>query len=137
MKKEYSYGAVVFSREGLALIEHMALGHYALPKGHIEKGESEEACALREIKEETGLEVDLDTSFREEETYTPYPGISKTVTYFLGFLKGGVKKPQESEVKEILFLNEEDGKKILTFPSDQAILVKAFKAYQQKKESGR
>ncbi|MCI2068911.1 MAG: NUDIX domain-containing protein [Bacilli bacterium] len=133
MKKESSYGAVVFSKDGLVLIEHMALGHYSLPKGHIEKGESEEECALREIKEETGLDVKLDMSFREEETYSPYPGIIKTVTYFLAFIKGGKICPQESEVQEILFLNEEEGKKILTFPSDQEILVKAFKAYQEKR----
>ena len=43
MKKEYSYGAVVYQfKDGipLYLIEHMAMGHTSLPKGHIEEGET-------------------------------------------------------------------------------------------------
>lgn len=35
-------------------------GHWALPGGHVEYDESVEACAVRETKEETGLDVTLD-----------------------------------------------------------------------------
>ena len=43
------------------------------PKGHVEKKETEEETALREIKEETGLKVALDTAFRKMVTYLPSP----------------------------------------------------------------
>ena len=45
MKYEKSCGAVVYKEDQgrrLYLIEHMALGHIPLPKGHVEEGETEE-----------------------------------------------------------------------------------------------
>lgn len=81
MKKEKSCGAVVFRREGervLFLLEHMVQGHISLPKGHVESGETEAETALREIREETGLEAVLDTSFRHVITYSPAPGKART-----------------------------------------------------------
>ena len=74
MKFEKSCGAVVYkavSDVTLFLIEHMALGHTSLPKGHMEEGETEEETAVREIKEETNLDVVLDTRFRHTISYSP------------------------------------------------------------------
>ena len=73
MKKEKSCGAVVY-RQGetgveVLMIKHKNGGHWAFPKGHVEKKETEPETALREIKEETGLKVELDTGFREMVTY--------------------------------------------------------------------
>ena len=65
MKTEKSCGAVVLrknqGRLQVLLIKHINGGHWAFPKGHVEPGETEEQTALREIKEETGLSVTLDT----------------------------------------------------------------------------
>ena len=72
MKKEKSCGAVVYRMEDgspeILLIKHRNGGHWAFPKGHVEKNETESETALREIQEETGLAVDLDTGFRETVT---------------------------------------------------------------------
>ena len=37
-------------------------GNYGFAKGHLEKGESETQAAIREIKEEVGIDIRLDTS---------------------------------------------------------------------------
>ena len=90
MKQEYSYGAVVYQiKDGqiLYLIEFRKLGHVSLPKGHIEKGETPFQCALREIKEETNLEVDLETSFHHTISYSPFPNVWKEVTFYLAKAK--------------------------------------------------
>lgn len=55
---EKSAGAVVFRKEGNK-IKYLLLqyrnGHWDLPRGHIEQGETAEKTAQREIKEETGI----------------------------------------------------------------------------------
>lgn len=71
-----------------------------LPKGHVDAGESEMQCALRELEEETGIqanEISVDPHFRYEIQYVVnynnrFGGQEclKTVVYFLGRLNGDV-----------------------------------------------
>lgn len=72
MSIETSAGAVVFHRG--ERIEYLLLfsTFWGFPKGHIESGEDERTAALREIREEAGLEVVLLDGFRYVEKYT-YP----------------------------------------------------------------
>ena len=69
---------------------------YDLPKGHIEAGEDEWSCAIRELYEETGIEasaLELDPQFRFTVSYESssprYGGktMNKTVVIFLAWLK--------------------------------------------------
>ena len=75
MKKETSCGAVIARQTDtgceILLIRHENGGHWAFPKGHVEENETETETALREIREETGLAVTLDTGFRAVVTYSP------------------------------------------------------------------
>ena len=55
---ETSAGGVVYRWRGdvaYVLLIRDAYGHWGLPKGHLEAGESPEAAAVREVEEETGL----------------------------------------------------------------------------------
>ena len=70
-----------------------------LPKGHVEPGESEMACALRELQEETGIapnQIEVDPSFRFETEYEVRPErfrgerCHKTTVIFWGRLVGDV-----------------------------------------------
>lgn len=135
MKTERSYGAVVYKladNKILYLIEHMVLGHISLPKGHIEKGETEEECAIREIKEETGLDVILDTSFRETISYSPAKDVMKDVTFFTALINSDKIFPQKEEVNHIEFLPYEEADKILTYQTDRDVLYKADKYLERK-----
>lgn len=128
MKKEKSCGAVVYKIENgekMFLIEHMKMGHYSLPKGHVEEDETEIETAKREILEETSLEVLIDSSFREVITYSPREDSIKDVVYFIGKIIGGTMKNQESEVSEIYFLKFNKALDLLTYENDKNVLKKA------------
>ena len=131
MKKEKSCGAVVFRREkdGLVfLVETMQLGHISLPKGHVEAGETEEETARREIWEETGLRVRVDTRFRRTIRYSPRPGAQKDVVFFTAEAEEGNITPQPEEVRRAEFLPMEEALGILTYDSDREVL-RAAAAY--------
>lgn len=96
LRKVKSCGVLVFRRE--PVLEFLVMKHphrFDLPKGHVEEGETEIQCALREMWEETGIPMDaieLDPQFRFQEVYYPrearYPTerVEKTLVIFLGML---------------------------------------------------
>ncbi len=137
MKQEYSYGAVVYKEEKgkiLFLIEYRQLGHISLPKGHIEKGETPYQCALREIMEETNLDVSLYPSFQHKISYSPKPGVWKDVTFFLAKAKTFDLIPQKEEVSEAKWRTLEDALSVLTFDSDKETLKDAANFLEQHEE---
>ena len=125
---EKSCGAVVYTLDQgirLYLIEHMVGGHYAMCKGHVEPGETEAETAAREIREETGLRVRLDTSFRETVSYSPADGHMKEVIYFIGTCDTRETVNQIEEVRDICWLPFEAALRRLTFDNDREVLKKA------------
>lgn len=135
MKKEKSCGAVVY-RKGengleILLIKHKNGGHWAFPKGHVEKKETESETALREIWEETGLKVKLDTAFREMVTYSPKPNVMKDVVYFAAKAKKEDVRPQPEEVLEICWKAPAEALELVTYATDREIL-QSFLAYRER-----
>lgn len=83
---EKSAGAVVFHRG--EQIEYLLLhsNYWGFPKGRMESGENERQTALREVREEAGLEVMLLDGFRSVDEYTfqrKGQPVSKQSAYFL------------------------------------------------------
>ncbi|MFT5036518.1 MAG: N utilization substance protein B [Candidatus Azotimanducaceae bacterium] len=113
-------GAVVYAESDgdiyLALV-HDIFGHWTLSKGKIEEGEEVKDGALREIKEEMGLDMVIEAELGKNEYVASKPEIGKhrkQVTYFLGKAeykdltlekKGGLDDAQWFKVAEILELN--------------------------------
>ncbi len=130
MIKEKSCGAVVYkctNNKYLFLLENMTHGHISMPKGHMQTGESEADTALREIKEETNLDVNLDTGFRHMISYSPCDGHIKDVVYFVAKAKNNTAMmPQECEVSELLWKSFQDAKAMLTYDLEKQTLEAAY-----------
>ncbi len=132
---EKSCGAVILNvadKKGKFLIEKMKKGHISMCKGHVEKGENEHMTAVREIKEETGIEVEFIDGFRETIEYMPYSGCTKQVVFFAATAKDSKTIPQEIEVSEIYWLDEKEALEKLTHKSDREILNKAVSFFKEK-----
>lgn len=137
MKKEKSCGAVVYKKENketfILLLKHNA-GHWSFPKGHVEEDETEEQTALREIKEETNLDVTIDKGFRRVSTYSPKEGVMKDVIFFIAKLKEDAadEKAQECEIQELDWFSYEDAINTITYDNDKNILKQAIKYIRSK-----
>ena len=107
-------------------------GNYGFPKGHTEKGETLEETALREIREEVGLKVCLDTSFEEELNYIMPNGIAKKSIYYLASYQDQEPVRQEEEVEEIRLVEYEEALELLTFANMKEVLIKAKRYIDEK-----
>lgn len=131
MTKEKSCGAVIFrkhqDRYQFVLIQQRHGLHFGFPKGHVEKNESEQMTALREVKEETGLDVKLFDHIKEKTTYTPKKGVIKDVIYFFAKAVNDEFKPQEEEVAAIHWIDASKVMDYLTYQTDRDMFLSLSK----------
>jgi 8-oxo-dGTP pyrophosphatase MutT (NUDIX family) len=84
MEKETSCGGLVVYNKKLLFVFSKRFGGYSVPKGHVDPGETHMECAIREIKEETGLSVRRIGEFEKSITYKhDIFNTLKTVVLFL------------------------------------------------------
>lgn len=129
MNMEKSCGAVIYRRingglEFLA-VESKVNGHWGFPKGHVEDGESEKETAIREVLEETGLNITLVEGFRTKIEYSLSEDIRKEVIFFIGQTSEEDIIIQEEEIGEYRWLNYNEMVELLTFDSNRNVLKEA------------
>jgi 8-oxo-dGTP pyrophosphatase MutT (NUDIX family) len=125
MTREFSCGAILYQQEAGVrrfLLVQMNQGHWSFPKGHMEKGETEAITAIREIREETNLQVRLIPGFREVTRYHPAPQVEKEVVYFLAIPTSADIKTQAAEIRAAEWFDFLGAARRLTFQNDVNIL---------------
>lgn len=129
MKREFSAGGIVFNNEGKVLItKHSQNHHWGFPKGWIDEGESLEETAIREVREEGGVEAEII----DKAGYTKYmhtfngEKIFKVVTYFLMKYISGDPKDHDWEMEDAGWFEVEEALKTLSFARDKDLLNKAL-----------
>ncbi|WP_457600078.1 NUDIX hydrolase [Hydrogenivirga sp.] len=126
MKREFSAGGVLF-RDGEVLLIKNPSGVWSFPKGNVEKGESPEETAVREVYEETGIRGKI-TDYLGEISYWYRLGgerIFKKVKYYLIDYVSGDPKPSW-EVQDAKFFPIEEAQKLLKYKGDREIFSKAL-----------
>jgi 8-oxo-dGTP pyrophosphatase MutT (NUDIX family)/RimJ/RimL family protein N-acetyltransferase len=126
LKQEKSCGAVVYRNNNkvteFLLIKCKDSGYWGFPKGHVEESENEVETALREVHEETGLNIEMVEGFREETEFCISTSILKKVVFFIGRADNTAVKIQAEEIDDYRWAEYKDALLQLTFKSDIRIL---------------
>jgi len=113
-------GGVVV-RDGEVLVVHRPrYDDWSLPKGKLERGESWEEAALREVHEEIGFRCRLGREL-PSTSYTDQKGRSKVVRYWLMEPEEGEFTPN-AEVDELRWLIPSAAAELLSYPHDRELV---------------
>lgn len=128
LKREYSAGGVVIKDKKEVLLIKNPSNIWTFPKGHIEKGETKEQTALREVKEETNIDAEIIDYLGKINYFFIWQGakVYKTVYFYLMKYIAGIPVPSW-EVKDARFLPLEKAAKLLKYKGDKEIFNKALK----------
>lgn len=125
---EKSCGAIIFN-DGKVLVVKQTSGFYGFPKGHVEIGETEKETAIRETKEETGLDIKIISNKRYTQSYIVKENVHKDVVFFIAKLENNNEKRQVEEIEEILWIDINEVEKILTYDSLKELWKEAKKDF--------
>ena len=128
MKQEKSCGCVVLNEKNQVLLIHHNAGHWDFPKGHVEEGETEVQTAIREVKEETNMDVEIVSDKKYIANYIiEHKQVEKEVVYFTAKPLSIELKPQETEVSIVEWVKIEDAIETITFETSKNILKQVKK----------
>ena len=139
-KDQVSAGGVVYRKRAerieVVLIAVGAPTRWQLPKGLLQRNESPEATALREVREETGITARLRAPLEKIEYW--YYGQSrgqrvrfhKVVHFFLLEFQSGNTADHDDEVEEARWIEMEQAQKLLAFKNEQKVVNKAHTMLQ-------
>jgi 8-oxo-dGTP diphosphatase len=115
-------GGVVVADDGQVLLVHRPrYDDWTLPKGKLDRGETFEEAALREVREETGLRCTLGREVATTE-YRDSKDRPKVVRYWLMEVEGGDFRAND-EVDEVRWLPVTDAAELLTYDRDREVLA--------------
>lgn len=127
--REVSAGGVVFNSDKILLLRKLN-GGWVLPKGHVKRGEAYYQTALREVKEETGVQADL--GFYIDKIDYQYYNLrrrqksTKTVHWFTMYSNDLNLRPLRREgFNEAKYVDFEQALKILIHDNEKMIIKKA------------
>ncbi len=135
MTRQFSAGGVVFKHQDHQILwliikprpsKDFPKERYGLPKGLIDKGETAEETAVREVWEETGIKGRLLKKIGDAKAFYNFRGekVFKIISYFL--MEYELGEPGENpEVEKIIWLPYPEAHKTLSYSGDKEILKRA------------
>ncbi|MEA1936963.1 MAG: NUDIX domain-containing protein [Patescibacteria group bacterium] len=146
LKKHFTASALITNKRKVLLVNHKKLGVWLYPGGHIESNETPDQTVIREVKEETGLDVEIigeknkslaDYKADVSVLYTPYTILCELIgkdhyhidmIYLCRIISGSNEQINynRDESKGIGFFGKEDLENIKLFPNFRKLLVKVL-----------
>jgi 8-oxo-dGTP pyrophosphatase MutT (NUDIX family) len=132
-EREFSCGGVVVRGSDCIVIvpARRAAGGarvLALPKGHPEDGESPADAALREVREEAGVEATVREKLGDVRYWYQRDGVrvSKTVTFFLLDYVAGEPDDHDHEVEHARWIALDEAARALTYKGERDMAGRAL-----------
>lgn len=115
------------TRTEIALVHRLKPALWALPKGTPQAGETLEETALRETREETGLEVEIEQPISSIRYFfvRGRTRFAKTVHFFLMRPVGGDLSLHDHEFDEVRWWPLEEAIELVTYPTERSVLERA------------
>ena len=137
-ERHFSAGGVVY-RNGddgshVLLCGRVNPETWSLPKGTPEEGEAVADTAIREVREETGLEVVIEDDLGEIKYWVSKPGIrvQKPVTFYLMSATGGSLDDHDLEFDCVKWFPARSAADVMTHPTELEIVRKALTRIEQR-----
>lgn len=132
----HSAGTIVYRTKNnikeFLLIQGKRKNVWGFPKGHVEKGENVKDTAIRETREEAGINVQLCEGFKHDMHYNPAKNARKTVTFYIATTKDTNVRIQKEEIIDYAWLEYDKAMKRLSFENSRNTLRLA-KKYLEKR----
>jgi 8-oxo-dGTP pyrophosphatase MutT (NUDIX family) len=136
-QERVSAGGVAFRTANgtteIAVIRSNREGRWQLPKGIVDPGETEQEAALREVREEAGIDCEIlekveCIDYWYVDRWGPEPvRVHKYVHFFLmKFIRGDIAD-HDHEVDEVRWISQENAAELLAFPAERSVVEKAIK----------
>jgi 8-oxo-dGTP pyrophosphatase MutT (NUDIX family) len=132
-ERERSAGGVVVRGEEAIVIVPTRRGAQGqrvlgLPKGHVDPGETPEQAALREVREEAGVEADLLGKLGDVRYFYQRGGrrILKQVTFFLLAYRSGSPEDHDDEVEEARWMPLAEAARALSYDGEREMAARAL-----------
>jgi 8-oxo-dGTP pyrophosphatase MutT (NUDIX family) len=133
--EQISAGGVAFRRRDsgveVAVVSVVPSRRWQLPKGIIDAGESEETAALREVREEAGIECEIIEKIETVEYWYVATARGERVRYhkfvhffLLKYVSGDVAD-HDREIAEARWVSAEEAVEMLAFKSEKEVVKKA------------
>ena len=136
-RAEVSAGGVVFrdapeGREVVLASRRTKRGDLAwgLPKGQVEPDERPEETAVREVREETGIDADIEQDLGEISYFYVWEGVRvrKRVRFFLMRATGGDISRHDHEMEEVRWFPLGEALRVAAYKSERDVIGRAAEA---------
>lgn len=131
MKKEKSCGAVIFDHDKVLLIKQ-SNGDWGFPKGHVEGDETEMETSIREVKEETNIDIEVFIDKKYTISYEISESILKEVVYFAAKPLTNELLIQSNEILDAKWLDFNSAIKTITHDRVRNVLKSSIKDMNKK-----